>query len=175
MYKLNGKALTFLKPRAYSIALVIVWCVSLAVGRFLAFRSSWCFSSLFRSLTSSGMSYGAYFFSLMLPFLLTYFACRLKFRLGIFLLCFIKGISFSFGCCAVQYVFGSAGFLMNVLLHFSGIVSMFLLLWIWLRHMRCQYPVKKQDVFVCIVLLILLYVADVISVFPFCQKLMNLL
>lgn len=175
MYKRNSQTLAFLKLRASCIALVIVWCISLAIGRFMALRSGGYLDSLFRSLTLCGVSCGTYFFFAVLPFALTYLVFRLKFRLGIYFLCFFKGICFSFGCCTVQYVFGRAGFLMNALLHLSGMVSMFLLLWIWIRFLRFPSSLQKQDFFICIGLLVLLYVADIASVFPFCQKLMNLL
>lgn len=160
---------------APSIVLILVWSISLVTGRVLALCAQDSLTPLFRSLKSSNASFGAYFISLAIPFAVTWMICKFHWTAAIYVLCFVEGVSFGFCCSAIMYVFKSAGMLLNVLLHFSGIVSMFLLIWIWIRYLQFRHVVKVRDVCVCSVLVFFIYVFDVSTIFPFCHRLMNLL
>lgn len=137
-----------LSRRTYGPILALIWASGLGCGIFCWFLADSSLFSLMRSALSCSVSIVSLLSVTALPFLLSalvvFFSCH-----GLlFVISFGKGFLFSFVSMGTLACFGCAGWLVQLLLCFSDLVSLPILYWFWLRCFR--YP---EDGFHCIGLL----------------------
>ncbi len=155
--------------------LLLVWCLGILIGSVIAQRNSRVLISLFRNMGTSAISHVRLLLVLLLPILISY--CAFSFHvLGlIYLLCFAKGITYSYCVSGVLLTFGDASFLMHLLLLFSDTMLLISLFWLWIRNLGNNSLKYKRDTAASIFFLVFIYFLDIFFVSPFCMKLMNLL
>ena len=103
----------------------------------------------------------------LLPFLFSAFAVYLS-KTWLFLpFCFLKAFQFAYVAGSVSMAFGSAGWLIRLLLLFSDGCTIPVLLWIWLRWIGRGGRKALQQIAACTILGAMVWAVDYFVVSPF--------
>lgn len=108
-----------------------------------------------------------------LPFLISAFAVSFSMAWLIFPVCFCKAFAFSFVSLGVLQAFGSAGWLVRLLLLFSDCAGMPLLYGFWLRHLPGGRPVGVWETAFLLAACVLLGSVDYRIISPFLAGLLS--
>lgn len=116
----------------FRLVLSLFWISGLLLGMtfsvFAGFSSELALTALEGSL-----SVFSFFFSILLPVLLTFLAVYVSKPYLLYALIFSKAFIFAFVCTGLLSVFGSAAWLIHSLFMFSDLVVLPFLWWIWLQ------------------------------------------
>ena len=85
----------------------------------------------------------------------------------VYLICLTKVFTFAFGGFGITYTYGSAGWLVRLLLQFSDILTMPILCWFALRHITGRNAGWKRDFGICLGLEIIICCLDLWYISPF--------
>ena len=148
-------------------AIACCWVLGLISGAAFSINSASCLYSLTRSLRYSDLSVVGFLAMLIFPYLLSTVIFKLSMWKGIIPLVFFK--AFSFSCCAVAIIraFGSSGWLLRLLLLFSGSISVVFLIWFWIRNCSKSRRNLHGDLLLCIVLTLVAGFIDYSLISPF--------
>lgn len=125
--------------RKYSIVvLAFIWCVGLAGGIGISFFAGDSFVSLMRMAAGRPASIVNLLMVSMLPFLFSAVAVFLRSRYLLSAVCFIKAFLFGFVSSGAYMAFGSAGWLVWLMVMFSDIFCLIPLWWYWISGIRCD-------------------------------------
>lgn len=113
--------------------LALCWSGGLICGIIL-FALTGNTASLMEQAASCGVSLRNLMLANLLPFLFSAFAVYLRQPKLIFLIAFFRGCLFSYVSIGTVTAFGSAGWLVQILLMFSDLLLTVLLYFYWLRH-----------------------------------------
>lgn len=150
--------------------LLFCWIIGFFAGVFVSFIFVPSFSSLMHGLVLEPVSIVGNMICIFLPLALSVISiisCKPEI---ILLVCFVKAVSFGFCGMLVSSVFGSASWMIRLLLLFSDTVFITVLFWLWLRHFDRQIPCDF-DCYVCLMVGILIAGIDYFVVGPVLQGL----
>lgn len=122
--------------RIFCHILALCWAAGLGCGIFCWFLVDASLFSLMRSALHGSVSIVSLLSVTALPFFLSAFVVFLSCHGLLFVISFGKGILFAFVSMGTLACFGCAGWLVQLLLCFSDLLSLPLLYWYWLRSFR---------------------------------------
>lgn len=153
--------------RIFPVSLASFWCLGLLLGGVAAAGTGSGFAvSLYRCARQS-VPMLRLIVLLLLPFLFSAFAVSLSQPWLTLPICFAKAFLVSFCACACMHSFGSAGWLICMLLMFSDGCLLPLLCWFWLRHGDGTRQALARDTAACAVVTILVGSLDASLIAPF--------
>lgn len=153
--------------------LAFCWLAGLVCGILVCLSAGSSLSSWMRSTVFGSVSIVSLLFAAILPFLLSAFAVYISKPALLLVICFCKAFLFSFVSLGVYQAFGSAGWLIRLLLLFSDCMLIPLLFWYWHRHLmsKCSFCVW-ESVFV-LALSVLIGSIDFSIISPFLVSLID--
>ena len=104
---------------------------------------------------------------------LFYFAYIRRFW-PIITVCFLKGFLFCFGAAAVSIAFGSAGWLVRLLLQFTDVCLIPVFSWLVLRHCSAGARPLQKDAVICGAVVVLICSLDYCVVSPYLAMLIEI-
>lgn len=150
----------------------LVWTVGLICGRFIANQASNQYLLLMRRAAKIPVSIIGLLAAECFPFLCVFFSVYISRPKLIYFICFCKACSFSFTGFAIMSVFGSAGWLVRLLLQFTSSGALALLCWYASRHLDGNCGKIRTDGVICGLLICCLGCIDYCYVSPFLASLM---
>lgn len=155
--------------KRFDFVAVFPWIFGLLVGSFLSYRFGGYFASLMRMAVLCPVSIVASLTSVFFPFFISVYFVRYHRRLWLYIVCFLKAVSFSASFAALSAVFGTAGWLIRALFLFSDTISCFLLMNLCLR-IRQQESNFNSALLQCTVCLVTVFI-DYMYISPFLRGL----
>jgi len=149
------------------ILLIAVWVAGLVCGCFIAAQASDTYLLLMHRAANSSVSITGLLSAVLLPFLMIAFSVYISRPKLIYLICFLKACVFTITGISVMYAYGSAGWLVRLLLQFTDSVALLLLCWFALRHLDGSKDKLWSDTALCGVLTACLGCIDYCYVSPF--------
>lgn len=144
------------------VVLAFSWFLGLLLGVIFSIAAGDSIVSLMRTAVSSHVSISGLLTAILLPFLLSAFAVFICEPWLLFVIAFLKAFAFSYLGLGVMVAYGSAGWLVWLLLMFSDCCSLPLLLWYWIRF------ISGRKSTVIPVTVVLFFLAVLIGSFDFC-------
>ena len=169
---LNWKIKSFLVgcwifcKRAFFL-LAFVWFLGLESGRFYAAQSNNTYLLLMRVAAMTRPSIIGLAVSVLLPFLITIGSVYFARPSIIYILAFLWAELFGYSSACLQLMFGSAGWLIRLLLFFTDGWAILLLLWIWLRWIGGGARQAIREITFCGILCSVVWIIDYFVVSPF--------
>ena len=105
----------------------------------------------------------------IVPFLICLLAVSRRKQSLIYPVCFCRIFLYSAGVHAIHLSFGSAGWLMGFLVHFSDCLLIPVLFW---YALRAHFGGKKRDIWICLGISALVILLDCCIISPFAAKLL---
>jgi len=166
--------LTFLSRRIPLIVLIACFCFGIQLGQYYASCGNETYFLLMRLASVCPVSIVGLASVTFLPFLFSAFAVYFSHTQFLLPICFLK--AFMFSCCAFSatWSFGSAGWLVRLLLQFTDICTLPLLCWFWIRHKSGELSRFWQDIVLCGLLVTVVCVVDYCIVSPYLVSLIEL-
>lgn len=159
--------------KAGIILLAFFWTLGLFLGIYSSFPMEDSFFRLMRAAAGCRVSIVGLFAVLILPFLFSAFAVYFSQPWLLLLICFLKAYCFGFCCFLTQISFGSAGWLLRLLLLFSDCCILPVLCWFWIRHISGEKRALWQDLAVCAAASLLIGGVDYCVISPFLATLID--
>lgn len=123
-----------------------VWILGLIMGTIFAATAGNQYFLLMRMAPQSHVSIVGLSVTVLLPFLLAAYAVYKDRPWMLYVICFIKVFTFAFCGFGATAAYGSAGWLVRLLLQFSDICTVPILCWFSLRHLTGREAGWKRDV-----------------------------
>ena len=156
----------FRNRKVSTIILAFCWCAGLFTGCFFANHAGDVHFTMMRRAVSCPVSIAG-LVVMLLPFLFSAFAVYLS-KTWLFLpFCFLKAFQFAYIAGLVGVSFGSAGWLIRLLLFFTDGWEILLLLWIWLRWIGGGARQAIREITFCGILCSVIWIIDYFVVSPF--------
>lgn len=159
--------------RIFCHFLALCWTAGLGCGVASWFLADDSISSLMRSSLDGSVSIVSLLCVTGLPFLLSAFAVFLSGNRLLWGIAFGKGFLFSFVSMGTLASFGCAGWLLQLLLCFSDLVSLPILYWFWIRSSRIRGEGMGCCTLLTAALLFLIGSMDYCLVVPYLADLIN--
>lgn len=159
--------------RACIVLLALFWCVGLFFGIYTACSFNDAFVPLMRAAVQCRVSIVGLLLILFLPFLFAAFAVYFSQPWLLLVIGFVKAFSFGFCCFAAQSCFGSAGWLVRLLLLFSDSCMLPVLCWFCVRHISGDLMAIRKDLILALALAIVVGSIDYYWVSPFLAALID--
>lgn len=159
---------TFRKSSVFLLA--VFWTLGLGCGGYF-FRLTG--SNLASQMPLAAMGQPSIFgllISFVLPFLCSAFAVYISASKLLFLIAFAKAVLFGFVTSAVCTAFGSAGWLVRVLLLFTDIGGVIFLFHYWVRHISGFRPFSAGAFVAYLVPVFCIVLADYYYISPLLQR-----
>ena len=158
----------------YRWMLAFVWSSGLVSGIFFFKKVSSVFLSLMRGAFLESVSIVGLLTSLYLPFLIAAFFAFIMQPQLMLILCFCK--AFIFSCCGYAAIsaFGTAGWLVRILLQFSDCCIIPFFFWFCLRNVSGSCVRMKRDVLFCSLVTLSVVAFDFCVISPFLVKLIDI-
>lgn len=148
--------------------LLAFFCVTGALtGICIADRSGEHFFSMMRMAPSVHVSITGLIASAVLPFLIAAFAVYISAPQILYSILFLKIMLFCWCGCGIYAVFGSAGWLVRMLLQFTDCCMVPVLCWFCLRHSSGSHVFLWRDFSVCIAIAGIIGIIDYSVISPF--------
>ena len=129
-----------------------VFLGGLLLGALLAPYAAEDYYLLMRRAAGSPVSIVGLFASILLPFLIAAYAVFISKPVLLYAVCFCKAVLFSFCCRGIQLSFGSAGWLVLILMQFSDLCMLPVLCWFSFRHLgNGTHQLKRDFAIVCLI------------------------
>ena len=154
--------------------LCLFWCFGLLIGILFAATFDLEYFSLMRPIVTSRASIVCLIAAQLLPFLFAAYAAYISKSWLIILTGSCKSFSFSFCSFMIWKTFGSAGWLMCVLILFADMFAFPLLCWFSLRCISQCKCSAKRDLWVCIGLTVLIACIDYFLISPFLVRIIDI-
>lgn len=156
------------------IVCLLAWTAGLFLGVFLANYAHENYFLLMRMAAKSRVSIVGLLTSAMLPFLFVFYFAHIRNFWPITVICLMKGILFSFGAVAVASAFGSAGWLVRLLLQFTDICLIPIFSWLVLRSCVKDAGRLQKDAVICSAMVALICSLDYCVVSPYLAMLIEI-
>ena len=150
-----------------AIILAFSWIAGLLCGLFFVSKAAEPLSLLMHTAVYNHITLFGLAAVLFLPLIASAAAVYLGAHILIFPICFIKSFAFGVCLCGVSVAFGSAGWLVRVLLLFSDSCMIVVLLWFWYRHLTGDRSVLRRDTVLCAAVALFVGLVDYLFVSPF--------
>ena len=144
-----------------------------SMGIYLARTMQDSMFSLMRAVAFSRVSIVGLFVLLFLPLLLSAAAVYFSIPAMVLPLSFCKGFCMGYCALGILFVFGSASWLVRLLLMFSDCFMILPLSWFWIRHISGCRNMLRRDFLICSAIAIVIGIVDYFLVSPFLVMLMN--
>lgn len=161
-------SLPALQSRDY---LATVWILGLICGAGCGYRWDASLVPLMRGCLYDTVSIVCIFSLLCLPFMISLLASFWNVRGLIYLIAFGKAFLFSFVSLGIFLSFGSAGWLVYLMLMFSQMCSLPVLYWFWIYCLNHRQGPSSLEVFILLSLFFLIASVDSVYVMPFLASL----
>jgi len=160
--------LTYIKNRKYLFAFCTVWCLGIVVGYAYARALSDELLITIQNSVLTSTNIWSTVLSGFIPFLL--FAVTLRYFPGLTLFpyLFFKAVLFFFCSFSIHLAFGSAGWLMQILLLFSDSCLLLPMLWCLLKWFSGEWSYRSRAFFTFAFLSAVVPLVDYYIVNPFC-------
>ena len=169
---LNLKLPLFSRKSCLSV-LASSWFLGHVLGIVFSIAAGDSNVSLMRMALNSHVSISGLLTAILLPFLLSAFAVYLHESWLLIPIAFAKAFIFSYIGLGVMTVYGSAGWLVRLLLMFSDCCSLPVLFWYWIRLLSGQRKATIPATAVPVFLVILIGSFDYCIVSPFLTALIS--
>ena len=116
-----------------NILLAFIWLLGLCCGVVFCRRMQIPLFPMMHGVESCSVSIVCLLSVSLLPFLFSFFAVYIGSYRLLMLLCYIKGCLFAFLSMGILLAYGSAGWLLRLLIMFSDLGCLVPLWWYWLR------------------------------------------
>lgn len=160
--------------RRSAAALGFAWCAGLLSGMFFVAQLDGAVLSWMRTAAGGRVS----IVGLLLGNLLPFFLCCIAFSFSIprlaYAVCFLRSALYGFCALGVGLAFGRAGWLVQILLLFSDILTMPALLWFCLRHIHGEFRSRGRDFTLCAGYTAAVSAMELLWVAPFLAQLLSL-
>lgn len=153
--------------------LAFLWISGLLCGTLFVLAAEDPFSSLMRTVAFNRVSIAGLAAVLVFPLIVSAVAVYMAVPTFILPICFVKAFCYGSSMFGASAAFGSAGWLMRLLLLFSDSCMMVPLLWFWCRHLTGRRDSLKRDLAVCAVFAVFIGIIDYFLVSPYLAELMN--
>lgn len=157
--------------RRDTVRVSLCWTAGLLIGTLFAARGNPSCSSMMRLAAGCRASIVGLAAAAVLPFLLAAYAALFSRPALLLAVCGCKAFCLCSVACLTVGAFGSAGWLIQPLLQFTGLCTAPLLCWFCLRHLSGAAPTLRRDLRICIFLALLAAGIDYTVVSPFLARL----
>lgn len=165
-------AFRYLKSRKMNLILLAFFSVfGCSLGVYISHLSDTYTIYLMRMAASSPVSIVGLTFVILLPFLITAFAGWISKPLILLPISFFDSFSFTFILCCTIASFGSAGWLVCVMLLFTNIFVQLCLFWTWIRCFNGSFSSCAEDLFRCFLYSLAISFVDYFFVAPYLVQL----
>lgn len=158
--------------RSCTVILIFTWVLGLCLGIGFGRGLPDSFSSLMRAAAFDRVSIVGLFTVLLVPFLISAFAVYFSAPAAILPVILFKAFSFGCSCSGIVHAFGSAAWLVRILLLFSDCVGTTVLLWFSLRSISGKRDTFLKDTALCVLICFFTGAVDYLLVSPFLMELM---
>ncbi len=172
MKKQFPRILSFFLCRRKALSLALVWIGGLLSGLLLAELTGDTYTALMRTAAQNRVSIVGLFAVTCLPFLFTAFAVFISRPSLIYGAAFVQALLFSWCGLGVLNAYGSAGWLVRLLLQFSSGCALSVFCWFCIRCL--QGKTLKKDLFVSAAVLAVICSIDYCFVSPFLVMLIDM-
>ena len=155
------------------LLLALCCCLGFFCGTIAAYRSDDTYFSMMLMALASHVSIPGLIASVSLPFLFSAFAVFTGHSGLLYGLCFVKMLFFGLSCAAVHLAFGSAGWLVLLLLCFSDCCAVPVLCWFCIRSISGNSRSFCCDFTVCAALIAAIVAIDICVISPFLASLID--
>lgn len=153
--------------------LAFCWFSGIALGALTGCSAGDSAISLMRAVSDFDVSIVALFFSQVLPFLISAIAVYIHAPWLLLLISFGKAFTFSFCASILTLAYGSAGWLLRLLLMFSDFCLCPVLLLFWARHIFADQKLNLSDCCACLMVIAAIVYWDHSFVSPFLHTVLN--
>ena len=160
-----------LRVASGSWMLAICWILGLLLGAIYGYRADPSYIHLMRMASSSRTSIVGLILVLYFPLLLSAFAVYSGRPQWLLPICFLKTFIFASCGSSLLTVFGSATWLVRMLLQFTDVCTLPFLLWFCLRNITGYNANTRFDFLVCLVAMTILGTLDFCVISPFLASL----
>ena len=152
-----------------------LWILSVLFGMLFASNEQGTASSLICCALLQDASLIGFLLTAFLPLLIAVVSIFLQIVSPLYIICFIKGISL--GYCMISFLaaFGSAGWLLAVLILFSNISSLILFHYLSLLHLSSSRAISLEDFLIAFILFLGIGIVDYIAISPYTAFLISTL
>lgn len=154
------------------VLFAVLWCLGIFAGSYLVLHSDASFISLMRRPSIQSVSIVGRYFLLILPFIISVIAMHLHLRFVFFLMAFSKAFLFSYSCCFLIAIFGSAGWLFQFLILFFDLITIPFLILFWTRNVTTDAHRMHRDLTLYLIFLLIILCVDYFAILPFATKLL---
>lgn len=155
------------------LLLALCCCLGFFCGMIAAHRSDDTYFSMMRMAFTSHVSISGLIASVSLPFLFSAFAVYAGHSGLLYGLCFVKLFFFGLSSAAVHFAFGSAGWLVRLLLCFSDCCAVPVLCWFCIRSISGNSRHLIRDFAVCAAWIATVVAIDICVISPFLASLID--
>jgi len=155
------------------VCIAILWCFGIAFGSVCGVHSSTDYISVMRGFDIQSMSIVGRYVLLFLPLVFSVFAIHYGLYTLILPVVFCKAFIFSYSCCCIVSLFGSASWLLRFLLLFFDSCTLPFLMLIWLRGMTGKQFAMRYEVISCSIYMLIIACVDHYVVLPFTVALLT--
>ena len=155
------------------LVLPVCWGLGLLLGITYGFAADPSYFLLMRSVASDRMSIVGLLGVLYFPLLVSAFAVYFKRPQWLLLICFFKAFLFASCGSALLISFGSASWLVRLLLQFSDCCTVPLLYWFCMRSITGYSLNTRLDFWICSMCFAVVGIFDYCVISPFLVKLIN--
>jgi len=155
------------------IHLAIVWIIGLFLGAYCGFRWDLSLVPLMRGCLYDSVSIVCVFCLICLPFMISLLASFWNARGLIYLIAFGKAFLFSFVSLGIFFSFGSAGWLVHLLLMFSEVCTLPVFYWFWMVSLNHRQEPSALEIFSLLSSFFLIASLDSSYVMPFLASLIS--
>lgn len=147
--------------------LAFFWWLGLLIGILICRCVDYSYFSLMRMALCSPVSIISTLTVVFLPLVFTFIFIYTKTDFLVVPLVLFKGLTYGFSLCCISVLFGNAAWLAGMLTQFSGTLSMFLLIGIWLLHFDHRLELNAVKCTLVTLIFLFISIADrwIISVF----------
>lgn len=156
--------------RTAAFLLALSFLSGLCFGALTSFDASHYFIPAMRVASKDCVSIIGLLSALLLPFLFSAIAVYIKKPALLYLIAFCQAFLLAFVGAGVLLSFGSAGWLMRLLMMFSGILFLPLLYWYWLKNVTASFGLLHSGVLILLPGMLAISLIDYYYVAPLLAK-----
>ena len=153
--------------------LAFLWCAGLLLGVLSSLNAGDQTLSLMRTLPQGGVSIVSLLGSQLIPFLISAYAVNIHLHWLLFPVAFLKAFTFSRCAALITIAFHSAGWLLRLLLMFSDLILCPVLLLFWIRFIRGDRRLKRNEAIAFGAAVVICVYLDQTFVSPFLQAVLK--
>jgi len=154
--------------------LVSFWFAGLFLGAYLAPTAADPLFTLVHPVISGRVSVISGLITASLPLLLAAYAVNIHKPKLLFFIIFLKAFHFSFCGGLIYSIFGTAGWMLRLLVQFTDIFTVPVFCWFCIRHSLGRVGLNKKDLIISLSLTLLAASIDYLVIAPFFANLIDI-